>query len=155
VQRVIQNLLRERVPVRDSVSILEALGEAAQSSKNPVLLTEYVRQGLRRTIAHSIANPQGEISAYLIEPSIERSVESSIEHGELNSSLSMPPETVREIVTRFTRKIDKAESAVVIASAGSRHFIRQILESALPSTTILSHNEIPSEVKLRSRGLIE
>jgi flagellar biosynthesis protein FlhA len=155
VQRVIQNLLRERVPVRDSVSILESLGEAAQSSKNPVLLTEYVRQGLRRTIAHSIANAQGEISAYLIEPSIERSIESSVEHGELNSSLSMPPETVREIVTRFSRKIDKAESAVVVASAGSRHFVRQILEAALPNTTVLSHNEIPSEVKLRSRGLIE
>ena len=155
VQRVIQNLLRERVPVRDSVSILEALGEAAQSSKNPVLLTEYVRQGLRRTIAHSIANAQGEISAYLIEPSIERSVESAVEHGELNSSLGMPPETAREIVTRFTRKIDKAESAVVVASAGSRHFIRQLLEAALPNTTVLSHNEIPSEVKLRSRGLIE
>ena len=143
------------MPVRDSVSILESLGEAAQSSKNPVLLTEYVRQGLKRTLAQTLANPQNEISAYLIDPSIERSIESAVEHGELNSSLSMPPEAVREIVTRFTRKIDKAESAVVVASAGSRHFVRQILEAALPNTTVLSHNEIPSEVKLRSRGLIE
>jgi flagellar biosynthesis protein FlhA len=155
VQRVIQNLLRERVPIRDSVSILEALGEGAQSSKNPVLLTEYVRQSIRRGIVQPLVNAQGELSAYLLDPTIERSVESSIEHGELNSNLSMPPETVREILARFGRKIDAAESAVVVASAGSRHFVRQILETALPNVTVLSHNEIPSEVKVRSRGLIE
>jgi len=155
VQRVIQNLLRERVPIRDAVSILEALGEAAQSSKNPVLLTEYVRQGIRRSIVQPLVDSKGELAANMIEPSIERAVEAGIEHGELNSSLSLPPENVREIVTRFARKIEKTESAVVVSSAGSRHFIRQILETALPNTTVLSHNEIPSEVKVRSRGLIE
>ncbi|HTS77890.1 MAG TPA: flagellar biosynthesis protein FlhA [Bryobacteraceae bacterium] len=155
VQRVIQNLLRESVPVRDSVSILEALGEAAQSSKNPVLLTEYVRQSIRRSIVQPLASAQGELTAHLIDPSIERAVESAVEHGELNSSLSLPPENAREIVLRFSRKIDKSEPAVVVASAGSRYFIRQLLESGLPSTTVLSHNEIPSEVKVRSKGLVE
>lgn len=155
VQRVLQNLLRERVPIRDAVSILEALGEAAQSSKNPVLLTEYVRQSIRRGIVQPLVNAQGELSAYLIDPSIERSVESAIEHGEMNSTLSLPPDTIREILARFSKKIDKTESAVVVTGAGSRHFIRQMVETALPNVTVLSHNEIPSEVKLRSRGVIE
>ncbi len=87
VQRVIQNLFRERVPIRDAVSILESLGEAAQSSKNPVLLTEYVRQSIRRGIVQSLLNSQGEVPAYLLDPHIERAVESAIEHAELNSVL--------------------------------------------------------------------
>ncbi len=155
VQRVIQNLLRERVPIRDSVNILEALGEGAQTSKNPVLLTEYVRQSIRRGIVQPLVNAQSEVSAYLLDPSIERTVETAIEHGDMNSSLSLPPDNIRDILGRFGRKIDKTEAAVVVASAGSRYFVRQMLETSLPNVTVLSHNEIPSEVKVRSRGLIE
>lgn len=155
VQRVIQNLLREQVSIRDSVKILEALGEAAQSSKNPVLLTEYVRQGIRRGIVQPLMSGKSELTAYMLDPAIERSVETAVEHGELNSSLSLPPDNIRDILGRFTRKIDKAETAVVVASAGSRHFVRQIIETALPNVTVLSHNEIPSEVHVRSRGVVE
>jgi flagellar biosynthesis protein FlhA len=155
VQRVIQNMLRERVPIRDAVGILEALGEAAQSSKNSVLLTEYVRQSIRRGIVRPLVNAQGELPAYILDPSIERAVEASIEHAELNSVLTMAPEGIRDILARLGRKIDKAESAIVIASAGSRYFVRQIVESALPNLTVLSQNEIASEVKVRSRGVIE
>jgi flagellar biosynthesis protein FlhA len=155
VQRVIQNMLRERVPIRDAVGILEALGEAAQSSKNPVLLTEYVRQSIRRSIVRPLMNPQGELPSYLLDTSIERAIEASIEHAELNSVLTMAPEGIRDILGRLGRKIDKAESAVVIASAGSRYFVRQIIESSLPNLTVLSQNEIAPEVKVRSRGVIE
>jgi flagellar biosynthesis protein FlhA len=143
------------VPISDAVAILEALGEAAQSTKNPVLLTEYVRQSIRRSIVQPLVNAQREIAAYLVDPSIERAIQTAIEHGELASSLSLPPETVRDIVTRFTRKIDRTEPAVVVTTGGARHFIRQILEPTLPSTTVLSHNEIPVEMTVRSRGLIE
>jgi flagellar biosynthesis protein FlhA len=155
VQRVLQNLLRERVAIRDSVSILEALSEAAQSSKNPVLLTEYVRQSIRRAIVQPLVNAQGEVPAYLLEPAMERAIESSVEHAELSSILTMAPDAIRDILARLGRKIEKSESAVVVSSAGSRHFVRQMTESALPNVTVLSHNEIPPEVKIRSRGLIE
>ncbi len=155
VQRVIQNMLRERVSIRDSVGILEALGEAAQSSKNSVLLTEYVRQSIRRGIISPLANAQGEVPAYLLDPSIERAIEASVDHGELNSVLTMAPEAIRDIVARIGRKIEKSETATLISSAGARHFLRQILEAAFPNVTVLSHNEIPSEVKIRSRGVIE
>jgi flagellar biosynthesis protein FlhA len=155
VQRVIQNMLRERVPIRDAVGILEALGEAAQSSKNPVLLTEYVRQSIRRGIVRPLMDAQGELPAYLLDPSMERAIEASIEHAELNSILTMAPEGIRDILGRLGRKIDKAESAIVIASAGSRYFVRQIVESALPNLMVLSQNEIAPEVKVRSRGVIE
>jgi flagellar biosynthesis protein FlhA len=155
IQRVIQNMLRERVPIRDGVGMLEALGEAAHSSKNPILLTEYVRQALRRGIVRQLVNAQGELPAYLVDPSIERAIESSVEHGEMNSVLTMAPEGIRDVLGRLQRKIAKAEAAVVITSAGSRYFLRQIVESSMPSLTVLSHNELPTDVKVRSRGVIE
>jgi flagellar biosynthesis protein FlhA len=155
IQRVIQNMLRERVPIRDGVGMLEAMGEAAHSSKNPVLLTEYVRQAVRRSIVKQLVNAQGELPAYLVDPSLERAIESSVEHGEMNSVLTMAPEGIRDILGRLQRKIAKAETAVVITSAGSRYFLRQIVESSMPSLTVLSHNELPTDVKVRSRGVIE
>ena len=75
VQRVLQNLLRERVSIRDAVSILEALGEAAAMTKNPVLLTEYVRQAIRRMVVKPYLNRAGELPAYFLDPALERSVE--------------------------------------------------------------------------------
>jgi flagellar biosynthesis protein FlhA len=155
VQRVIQNMLRERVPIRDAVGILEALGEVAQTSKNPVLLTEYVRQSIRRGIVKQLVNAQGELPAYMLDPTIERAIEASVEHGELNSILTLAPDAVRDILARLARKIEKNESAVVIASAGSRHFLRQLVEATFPNLTALSHNEVPPEVKVRSRGVID
>jgi flagellar biosynthesis protein FlhA len=155
VQRVLQNMLRERVPIRDAAGILEALGEAAQSSKNPVLLTEYVRQSIRRGIVKQLSNAQDELSAYLVDPSIERAIEAAVEHTELNSMLTMPPEGIRDVLAKLGKKVEKFESAVVIASAGARHFLRQIAEATLPNLTVLSHSEIPPAVKIRSRGVIE
>jgi flagellar biosynthesis protein FlhA len=155
VQRVIQNMLRERVPIRDAAGILEALGEAAQTSKNPVLLTEYVRQSIRRGIVKPLVNAQGELPAYLLDPSLERGIESAVEHGELNSVLTMPPEGIREILARLAKKIDKADAAIAITSAGARHFLRQMVESTMANLTVLSHSEIPPELKIRSRGVIE
>ncbi len=155
IQRVLQNLLRERVPIRDAVGILEAMGEAAQTTKNPVLLTEYVRQSIRRAITQPLVNAQGELPAYLLESSLDRAVESSVEHGEWNSVASLAPETITDILTRLKRRVDKAESAALVTSSGTRYFLRQFVESSLPNLTVLSHNEVPPDVKVRSRGVIE
>lgn len=147
-------MLRERVPIRDAVGILEALGEGAQSSKNPVLLTEYVRQSIRRGIVKALANGD-ELSAYLLDPSLERQIETSVEHTESNSILTLAPENIRDILARIGKKIDGFESAVILTSAGARHFLRQMVESTLPNLTVLSHSEIPADIKVRSRGVIE
>ena len=155
VQRVLQNLLRERVPIRDSVTILEALSEAAQMTKNPVLLTEYVRQAIRRVIVKSHSNPQGELTAYLVEPSAEQAVESAVEHSEHNSVLGLAPQAAREFVGRLTRKLERPDaSAIVLTSPAIRYFVKQLLETAFPEVAVLSHNEVPPEVKIKSLGWI-
>ena len=153
IQRVLQNLLRERVPIRDGVTILEALGEAAHMTKNPILLTEYVRQAIRRTLIKPHVNPQGELAAYLTEAGTEQAIESAIEHGEHSSTLGLAPQAMRELVTRVSRKLETPGTPVVlITSSASRYFLRQLLETALPQATVLSHNEVPPETKVKSLG---
>ena len=155
VQRVLQNLLRERVPIRDSVTILEALSEGAQMTKNPVLLTEYVQQAIRRAIVSSHTTPQGELAAYMVEPSAEHAVEAAVEHTEHNSVLGLAPQSARDLVSRITRKLERPDSsAVVLVNPSIRYFVKQLLETAFPDVTVLSHSEVPPEIKIKSLGWV-
>ncbi len=155
IQKVLQNLLRERVSIRDGVSILEALGEAAPTTKNPVLLTEYVRQAIRRTVVKPYLNQRGELMAYLLDPSTEQTIESAVQHTDHNSVLVLAPQVAREIVSQMERKLERREVPVVIlTSSGARYFLRQMLEPTLSNVFPLSHNEIPAGLKLVSLGTI-
>jgi len=156
VQRVLQNLLRERVSIRDTGSILESLGEAALATRNLVLLTEYARQAIRRTLVKRFLDASGNLPAYFLDASIEQAVESAVQHGEQNSHLSMAPQTVRDILDRIQRKVGNPEGAVAaVTTAGARYFLRQMAEAALPNLFFLSHNEIPAGVKVVSLGIIQ
>jgi flagellar biosynthesis protein FlhA len=155
VQRVLQNLLRERIPIRDSVTILEALSEAAQMTKNPVLLTEFVRQAIRRVIVKPHLNQLGEIPAFFVEPATEQAVESAVEHSDHNSVLGLAPQSARDFVGRITRKLERPDStAIVLTNPSVRYFVKQLLESAFPDVSVLSHNEVPPEVRVKSLGWI-
>ncbi|HUO32440.1 MAG TPA: flagellar biosynthesis protein FlhA [Bryobacteraceae bacterium] len=156
VQRVLQNLLRERVSIRDTGSVLEALGEAALSTRNLVLLTEYARQAIRRTVAKRYVDASGNLPAYFLDASIEQAVESAVQHGEQNSHLGMAPQTIRDILDRIQRKVGSPEGAVAaVTTSGARYFLRQMVEPVLPNLFFLSHNEIPAGVKVVSLGVIQ
>ena len=155
VQRILQNLLKERVSVRDGISILEAVGEAAPTTKNPILLTEYVRQAIRRTVVQPYLNAKGELPAYLFDSSLEQAIESTVQHAEHNSIVAVSPQTARDIVNRVERKIERRESpSVIVTSSGSRFFLRQMIEQSLPNTAVIAHNEIPANTKVISLGSI-
>jgi flagellar biosynthesis protein FlhA len=155
VERVLQNLLRERVSIRDAVSILEALGEAANMTKNQILLTEYVRQGIRRMVLKPYLNPSGDLPAYLVDPGLEQVVERGVEHGEHTSHLNLAPQAIRDVLDRIQRVTGVPESPVAaVASPGARYFLRQLVEPTLYNVFFLSHNEIPPGVKVVSMGVI-
>ena len=155
VQRVLQNLLRERVSIRDAATILEALGEAAPTSRNAVLLTEYTRQAIRRSIVKPYLNASGELAAYFLETSAEQAIERAGEHGEQSSSFSLDPQIMRDLIQRFSKKLVQPETpVVVITSAGARYFLRQIVEAPLPNLFVVSHNEVPPGVKVVSLGVL-
>lgn len=156
VQRVLQNLLRERVPIRDAVTILEALGEAAVTIRNPILLTEYVRQAMRRLLVKPYLNSAGDLPAYLLDPELERMVEAGVEHSEQNSHLTLAPNVIRDLVQRINQKVGRPEAPVIsVVSSSSRYFLRQIVEPSIRNLFFISHNEVPMEVKVQSLGVIQ
>jgi flagellar biosynthesis protein FlhA len=155
VQKVLQNLLRERVSIRDASSILEALGEAAPITKNTTLLTEYVRQAIRRQVTKPLVDSTGDLAAHFLDPAIEQAIESAVEHTENSSHLNLSPQRIRDIQERIKKCCGTPDSGtVLLTSSGSRFFVRQITDSTIPNLTILSHNEIPPGNRIVSLGTV-
>jgi type III secretory pathway component EscV len=135
---------------------LEALGEAAQVTRNPILLTEYVRQSIRRMVVKPYLNASGDLPAYFLDPSLEQSIEAAVEHGEQTSHLNLPPQQIRQVLDRLTKGVGAPESPVVVlAGSGSRHFLRQLVESSLSNLQVISHSEVPAGVKVVSLGVLQ
>jgi flagellar biosynthesis protein FlhA len=155
VQKVLQNLLREKVSIRDASSILEALGEAATMTKNTVILTEFVRQSIRRSVVKPYLNGSGELPAFLTDAAMERLLEGAVEHGDSASHLNLAPNRVREVVDKISRAVGTSEmSTVILTSSGCRYFLRQVLEPALPGAAVIGHNEVPTGIRVVSLGVI-
>jgi flagellar biosynthesis protein FlhA len=153
VQKVLQNLLRERVSIRDAVGILEALGEAAPITKNTVLLTEYVRQAIRRQVVKPLLEPSGDLSAFFLDPVLEQSIESAVEHTENSSHVNLSPQRIREIQDRLKKCCTPQDApGVMVTGSAARFFVRQIMESITPNLSVLSHNEIPPGNRVISLG---
>jgi flagellar biosynthesis protein FlhA len=156
VQKVFQNLLRERVSIRDSATILEALGEAGAMTKNPILLTEYTWQAIRRLLVKPYLNAAGELPAFFVDPQLEQSIESAIQYTEQSSHLNLPPQKMRDIAERVVRTVGAVDAPMAaLTSSSVRFFLRQIVEGQLSNLSILSHSEIPAGVRVLSLGLIQ
>ncbi|MBA3974781.1 MAG: flagellar biosynthesis protein FlhA [Candidatus Solibacter sp.] len=156
VQKVFQNLLRERVSIRDAATILEALSEAAAVTRNPVLTTEYARQAIRRSVVQPYLNPNNELGVWFLDPGLEGQIERAVEHGEHASHLNLSPLKVREIVDAVSSGIGAAQGgAVILAGSGARYFLRQMIESRTPQAAVLSHGEVPSSVRVVSFGVLK
>ncbi|MEQ1886165.1 MAG: flagellar biosynthesis protein FlhA [Bryobacteraceae bacterium] len=156
VQKVFQNLLRERVSIRDAVTLLEALGDAATVTKNPTLLTEYARQSIRRLVAKPYLNANGELPAFFLDSQLEQVIEAAVEYTEQTSHLNLSPQKLRDLLDKTARSVGSLETpTVALVSSSARFFFRQIVEATLPNLSVLSHNEIPAGVRVVSIGLIQ
>lgn len=156
VQRVLQNLLRERVSIKDAGTILESLSEAAVVTRNPILLTEYVRQTLRRTMVSPLLNAKGDLPVYFLDGAVEAAIEQAVEHGENTSHLNLPPQRVSELLEAVRgTSVDGQANWVLLTSAGARSFVRQMLEAQHPLVTVLSHGEVPPGTRVISLGVLK
>lgn len=153
VQRVLQNLLRERVPINDMVTILETLLDYAPSTKDIELLTEYVRQALSRFIAKQYISPDGNLYVMTLDPHFERLLNEAIEAGG-----AINPEVVNKLMRSLEKAIKegkfKGTQPVILCSSYVRRFLRKIIERFLPSISVLSTAEIPSSIKLFNTGVL-
>ncbi|MFH0810807.1 MAG: flagellar biosynthesis protein FlhA [Pseudomonadota bacterium] len=158
LQRVLRNLLRERVSIRDLLSIIESLADYAPMTKDPELLSEYVRQRLARSIVRHYQQDDGTLQVLSVEPGLEELLAKSIEQTEHGTYLSLEPRVAQLIlkaVTDGAQRFAKAgQEPVVLCSPGNRRHLKRLMERHIPSVAVLSHAELPSDVKIKSLGQV-
>jgi flagellar biosynthesis protein FlhA len=156
VQRILQQLLREQVSIRDLGTLLEALVEAASSTKNPILLVESVRQSLGRALVQSLVSDGGELKVVTIAPSIEEELRSCFDPS-TSSQQALQPSFVRRILEGLQNLAGeqiKVATPVVLCGSPARFHLRRILEPFLPNLKVISPVEIPPAVPVRSLGTV-
>ncbi|RMH13438.1 MAG: flagellar biosynthesis protein FlhA [Planctomycetota bacterium] len=163
LQKVLQRLLRERVPVRDLETILEVLADWAPKTKDIDVLVEYVRNGLKRTIcqAHAVTGENGKsrIVCVTIDPALEDIIESYIDRSGGVTTINMPSRVATDIGTRIARAVEHGASTtgvspVVITSPRVRAVVRDIIEPFSPTTAVLAYNEVLAGVEIESVKLV-
>lgn len=158
IQQVLQNLLSERVSIRDMVSILETLGDSARVTKNTDLLTEHVRQSLGRNICKQHQSEDGRLDVIAVDPLIEKEISEAVEYTDQGIMISLDPATTQRIMDELSGSVERAfaqgRNPVVICSANIRRPLRKILERKLPNLAVLSYNEVASEFELQSVGMV-
>ncbi len=158
LQKVMQNLLRERVPVRDLETILETLGDYAPRTKDLELLTEFVRNSLARTICKLHVDEQNRLWCVTLDPAVEDLISGHIQRTEAGTSNSMPPQTQQQLQQRAAEKLGEltsaGRSALVLCSPQVRAAVRRLLEPALPAVAVLAYNEVVPEAAVEAVAMI-
>lgn len=158
VLKVLQNLLREGVSVRDLRSILETLAEFGPASKDPDALTEYVRQALYRSITEKIKSSSGDVPLFTLDRALEEAVARSIIHTDHGTQLNLDPKVTQTILASLNEKIEEAtsqgEKMVVLCSPVIRRHFKRLTEKFIPNMIVVSHNELSPDVNIRSLGTV-
>ena len=158
VQRVLQNLLAERVSVRDLPTILEGISEACGQTRNITMITEHVRARLARQISSTNTNEAGFIPLVTLSPEWEQAFAESLVGAGEDRQLSMAPSRLQEFITAlrngFERQAMMGETPVLLTSPPIRPFVRSIVERFRPMTTVMSQNEVYSKASIKTVGQV-
>ena len=159
IQRTLQNLLRENVSIRDANTILETLCDHGAHTKDPELLTEFVRESIAGNLTKPYLNEEGELPIMTLETRLEMSLEESVETGQMGSFLVLKPEHMEELQRLIERSVEKFSAfnyhPVIVTSAKIRRHLKRATERIVPSLTVLANNELKGGVKILNLGMIE
>lgn len=157
LQKILCNLLREGIPIRDTETILETLADYGATVKDIDMLTEYVRQSLRRTITHRFAEA-GQLKVISLDANIENQIMGAVKKVESGSYLALDPQTIQNIITATTREIDKVKDLVqvpiILTSPIVRVYFKKLVDQFYLNTVVLSFSEIDSDAKIQALGNI-
>ncbi len=158
LQRVIQNLLSERVSVRDMPAILEGVAEAAAFTKNVAHITEHVRTRLARQLCDSNTNMHGVLSLVTLSPDWEQAFAESLMGDGEDKQLAMPPSQLQDFITAVREKYEEfsaqGEIPVLLTSPSIRPYVRSVIERFRPQTIVMSQNEIHPKARIKTLGQI-
>ena len=158
IQKVLQNLLREGISIRDLVTIFEILADHAATTRDTDVLTEYVRQGLKRAISNKFFGGEETTSVITLDPKIEQDIMASVKQTEQGAYLTLDPDETRKILASTEKEIKKLEDAgqtpIIITSPIVRMYYKKLTSDYFKNLIVISYNEIESNVELQSVGMV-
>jgi flagellar biosynthesis protein FlhA len=158
VQKVLSKLLREKISVRDLVSIMETLADYGSYTKDPEILTEYVRQALSRQITQQYTSIGDSLKVITVGPSVEKKIADSVQQSDQGSYLALDPSSSQMIYHRVSEQVSKliqsGQQPVILTSPTIRMYLRQLLERTMQDIPVLSYSELEPSVEIQSVGVV-
>lgn len=158
LQKVLSNLLREQIPIKDMVTILETMGDYAPSIKDTDLLTEYVRQALKRTITRKYSD-NGKIKVITLDAELENLIMGGVKKTDHGSYLAIEPEMMQRIVLMMSKELSRVKEQisepVILSSPVVRIYFKKLIDQFLPNVVVLSFSEIDSNVTIQAVGTVK
>lgn len=158
IQKILQNLLVEGVSIRDLLTIFETLADYASTTRDTDILTEYVRQSLKRVISNKYFSQNEAVSVVTLDPKVEQMIMGSVKQTEQGSYLTLDPETTKAIIASASKEIKKLESLgknqIIITSPIVRLYFKKLTSEYFKDLVVVSYNEIESNVELQSIGMV-
>ncbi len=155
IQKVLQNLLREKISVRDLITVFETLADYGSQTKDHITLTEVTRAALSRSITKSLVNDQGELSVITLAPGWESRLNQSVVRGDSGAYLALDANTFEQLIKALSETCQKTMAShwTLLCSSGLRFHLRKLIERFLPQLTVISPNDIPPNVQIVSLGV--
>jgi flagellar biosynthesis protein FlhA len=158
VQKVLAKLLREKVSIRDLVTIFESLADHGHYTKDPDILTEYVRQALSRQITQQFSTGNDPLRVITVGPQLEKKIAESVQQSEQGSYIALDPVSTQQIYQRLNEHVNKqiqsGQQPVVLASPTIRMYLRQIVERTMQDVPVLSYSELEPNIEVQSVGVV-
>ena len=158
MQKVLQNLLAERISIRDMETIFEVLSDYARATKDTEILTEYVRHAMARQITQ--ANVQnGQLPCVTLDPALENRIAGGVQRTDHGSYVSLDPDSMKRLVTSLDTELQKLTNMgyqpIVLTSPAVRLYFRKLVERSVPGIIVLSQAEIEQSVEIQILGVVK
>ena len=158
IQKVLQNLLEEGISIRDLLTIFETLADHAATTHDPDILTEYARQSLKRAISNKYFSGNDTSSVVTLDPAVEQEIMGAVKQTEQGAYLTLAPDRIRKIVDSVKQEVEKLENMgkmpIIITSPIVRIYFKKMINDYVKDLTVVSYNEIESNVELQSVGMV-
>ena len=159
VQRVLQSLVRERVPIRNIDAILEVLADYGAKVKEPEALAELVRERLGRSICQQLVDPQGELQVLTFDPAVEQTLAAAVRSIEEKPTLVLEPRLAEQVLRKLSEEVERMTRGnvrpVLLCAPTLRRHVRRFTERLVPQLAVLSLNEVPAQLSLRAFGVVK
>lgn len=158
IQKVLAKLLREKVSIRDMVTIFETLADYGTYTKDPDVLTEYVRQSLSRQITQQFSQKGETLRVITVGPGLEKKIAESVQQSDQGSYLALDPASTQSVYQKLTEQVNRliqsGQQPVVLTSPTIRMYLRQVIERTMQDIPVLSYSELEPNVEIQSVGVV-